>query len=145
MKIKNIYRPYKSNIQNFNTDRVLWWRLILEEYGPDIKYILGEKNVSAYVPSQLTNNGNQKNTHKSKYLTETMLELYNTKEPPEGMFLLPFKIIGRYQQEDPVLTKKLTCIEYKKGSFRGGINTLKLVTIQNIIVIPQIIQKYVVK
>ena len=145
MKIKNIYRPYKSNIQNFNTDIVLWWRLILEEYGPDIKYILGEKNVSAYVPSQLTNNGNQKNTHKSKYLTETMLELYNTKEPPEGMFPLSFKIIDRYQQEDPVLTEKLTCIEYKKGSFRGGRNTIKLVTIKDIIVIPQILQKYDVK
>ena len=28
---------------NFSTDRVLIWRLILEYYGPDIKYIKGEK------------------------------------------------------------------------------------------------------
>ena len=31
----------------FNTDRVLKWRLILEEFGPDIEYIKGEKNIFA--------------------------------------------------------------------------------------------------
>ena len=30
----------------FNTDSVLWWRLILEEYRPDIEYIPGEKNIA---------------------------------------------------------------------------------------------------
>ena len=29
--------------KDINTDRVLRWRLILEEYGPDIEYIKGEK------------------------------------------------------------------------------------------------------
>ena len=28
-----------------NTGRVLRWILILEEYGPDIEYIKGEKNI----------------------------------------------------------------------------------------------------
>jgi hypothetical protein len=31
----------------FNTDRVMRWRLILEEFGPDLNYIKGEKNVVA--------------------------------------------------------------------------------------------------
>ena len=34
---------YHENItcKKFNNYRVLWWRLLLEEYGPDIKYITG--------------------------------------------------------------------------------------------------------
>jgi predicted aspartyl protease len=33
--------------KNFNTERVLRWRLILEEFGPDLQYIKGEKNIVA--------------------------------------------------------------------------------------------------
>ena len=43
----------------FNTNRVLIWILILEEYGPDIKYIKGEKNILADALSILALNGNQ--------------------------------------------------------------------------------------
>ena len=39
--------------KNFNTDRVMRWRLILEEYGPNLKYIQGEKNVVADALSRL--------------------------------------------------------------------------------------------
>ena len=33
--------------KNFNTERVMRWRLILKEYGPEIKYIKGPKNIVA--------------------------------------------------------------------------------------------------
>ena len=33
--------------KNFNTERVMRWRLILEEYGPILEYIKGENNVVA--------------------------------------------------------------------------------------------------
>ena len=39
--------------KNFNTDRVMRWRLILEEYGPDLQYIQGKKNVVADALSRL--------------------------------------------------------------------------------------------
>ena len=55
-------------------------------------------------------------------------ELYDIEELPESTFPLSLKLIDRYQQEDPILTEKLKCAEYSKGSFRGGINTIKLVT-----------------
>ena len=32
-------------MQNFNIDRVLRWRFILEKYGPDIEYIQGSINI----------------------------------------------------------------------------------------------------
>ena len=35
-----------------------------------------------------------------------MSELYDTEELPEGKFSLSFKLIDRYQQEDPNLTEK---------------------------------------
>ena len=57
-------------------------RLILEEYGPDIEYIKGEKNIAANVLSCLSNNGNQETTHEKMYTTETMLELYDIEELP---------------------------------------------------------------
>ena len=52
-------------MKNFNTDRVLRWRLILEEYGPDIEYIPGEKKIVADVLSRLSKNGNQETTHET--------------------------------------------------------------------------------
>ena len=39
--------------KNFNTDPVMRWRLILEEYGPDLQYIQGKKNVVADALSRL--------------------------------------------------------------------------------------------
>ena len=60
-----IYTDYKNlTCKNFNTNRVLIWRLILEEYGPDIEYIKGEKNIVADALSRFTLIGNQETTQK---------------------------------------------------------------------------------
>ena len=61
---------------------------------------------------------------------ETVSELYDIEELPEGKFTLSFKIIDRYQREELMLTEKLTCAEYKKGSFRGGRNPKKTCNVQ---------------
>ena len=74
--------------KNFNTDRVLQWWLILEEYIPDIEYLLGEKDIEADDLSQFPNNVNQQTTHESAYTMENMSELYDIKEIPVGMFSL---------------------------------------------------------
>ena len=39
--------------KNFNTDRVMRWRLILEEYGPELRYIQGEQNIVADAISRI--------------------------------------------------------------------------------------------
>ena len=41
-----------------NTDRELIWRLILEEYGPDIEYVKGEKNIVKDRLPRIPLNGN---------------------------------------------------------------------------------------
>ena len=54
-----IYTDHKNlTCGNFNINRVLIWRLILEDYGPDIEYIKGEKNIVADALSRITLNGN---------------------------------------------------------------------------------------
>ena len=59
-----IYTDHKNlTCKNFNTDRVLQWRLVLEEYDPNIEYIQGAMNVAADALSQLPNNVNQDITH----------------------------------------------------------------------------------
>ena len=43
------YTDHKNlTCKKFNTNRVLRLRIILEEYGPDIEYIKGEKNLVEY-------------------------------------------------------------------------------------------------
>ena len=86
---------------------MLRWRLILEECGPDIEYIRGEKNIAAYALSLLPNSGNQYITHEQTYTTETMSEVYEIEELPEGTFPLSFNLIDRYQLEDTFLTENL--------------------------------------
>jgi hypothetical protein len=49
-----VHTDHKNLIyKNFNTERVMRWRLILEEYGPELRYIKGEKNIVAGALSRL--------------------------------------------------------------------------------------------
>ena len=62
-RILRIYTDHKNlTCKFFNTNRVLIWRLILEEYGPDIEYIQGDKNTVVYVLSIFLMNVNQETT-----------------------------------------------------------------------------------
>ena len=63
-----IYAGHKNlRCKNINADGVLKWILILEEYGPDIEYTTGDKNISADALSRLTMNGNQETTQETTY------------------------------------------------------------------------------
>ena len=74
-----IYTDHKKlTCEKFNTDRVLRWRLILEEYGPDIEYNKGEKNVVADALSMLPFNDNEETTQKSTYQKEIVSEINDT-------------------------------------------------------------------
>ena len=40
-----VYTDHKNLTYNcFNTEHIMRWRLILEEFGPELKYIKGENN-----------------------------------------------------------------------------------------------------
>ena len=55
-----VYTDHKNLTYNlFNTERVMRWRLILEQFGPELKYIKGENNVVANAFRRLEMSGNQ--------------------------------------------------------------------------------------
>ena len=75
-----IYTDNKNlTCKNFNTNIVLIWRLILEEYGTDIEYIKGEKNISTGGLSRIPSNSNQETTQKSTYKKEIVSEINDIK------------------------------------------------------------------
>ena len=76
---------------------------------------------------------------------KTIPELYSIKEIPDGTFPLSLNLKYRYHLEDNLLMEKLNCTEYQTGYFRGGQNTIELVTYKDKIFIPRQLQKYVVK
>ena len=55
-----------------NKDRVLRWRLTLEDYDPGIEYIKGKKNIVTNALSIFPINGNQETTQESTYKKENM-------------------------------------------------------------------------
>lgn len=49
-----VYTDNKNlTYKNFNTNRVMRWRLLIEEFGPELIYIKGEKNIVAGALSRL--------------------------------------------------------------------------------------------
>ena len=63
-----IYTDHKNLTCNFfNTDRVLRWRLILEDYDPYIEYIKVENNIVADGLSRIPLSSNQETTQNSTY------------------------------------------------------------------------------
>ena len=93
----------------FNTNRLLQWRLILEENKPQIEHIPGYKNIVADALSRLPINRSQKTTDESTYTTENMSELYDIEELPEGTFSLSLNLIDRFRREDPFPTENIKC------------------------------------
>ena len=59
-------------------------RLILEEYGPEIEYIQGSKNILSDELSRLSINRKKYITHESTYKKYIESEINNTEEVPES-------------------------------------------------------------
>ena len=84
-----IYTDHKNlTCGNFNTDRVLRCRIILEEYGPDIEYIKSDKNIVSDSLSRIPLNGNKYITQKSTDLKEILSEINDIEELTEGTFTI---------------------------------------------------------
>ena len=138
-----IYTDHKNLCyKNFNTNRVMRWRLLLEEYGPTLKYIKGERNVVADALSRL-------DLHPTSS-SNVLQELFDIKEkfelPPDA-FPLRFKTIERAQRDDLNLMSFL-----KKGfpglhlkTFHGGGKSIELICYKDKIAMPKALQRRTVQ
>ena len=129
--------------KNFNTDRVMRWRLLIEEYGPELVYIKGEHNVVADALSRLDSKES-----KIPNSPAAMADLFAKKEKvPEDAYPLHFKLIQRYQLADKSLKKlaetddKYHVKEFKVVPTRGGAKTRPLICREDKICIPSALQK----
>ena len=139
-----IYTDHKNLCyKNFNTNRVMRWRLLLEEYGPTIKYIKGERNVVADALSRLDLHPQPS----SNLLQELFGVEDDAADLPPGAYPLKFKTIDLAQQQD----KKLMSLLKKDNSslhlknFHGGGKSIDLVCYKGKIVMPEALQKRTVK
>ena len=133
--------------KNFNTERVMRWRLVLEEYGPELRYIKGEHNIVADALSRLDmvpeprEQGEQMNDDEIATLFAADEDDYPTKFP------LSYQEIESRQKVDEEIKKLLRekSEQYKQTRFDFGDTQYSLVTRDGKIVVPKALQKSGVK
>jgi hypothetical protein len=129
--------------QTFNTERVMRWRLIIEEYGPEFQYVKGEHNIVADALSRLGLLDTKDNINVNSMValaecygatTEDINELKNSEAFP-----LKFSMIQKAQKRDkPPMQAALHDNSYSLNTFCGGRKRDK-------IVIPKILQKRIIE
>ena len=137
-----VYTDHKNlTYKNFNTERVMRWRLIIEEYGPTLQYIKGNKNVLADALSRLDISTDTIQT------TEQMAQAValDKNDLPDNACPLKYKLIEKAQKQD----KYIQTIQYKDNytskSFRGGGKEYSLICHNDKILVPTILQSRLIE
>ena len=120
------------------------WRLILEEYSPELIYVKGKNNVVVDALSRL-----DLKPATIEPSLDQMAELFglDDNELPANAFPLQYKAIAREQNKDKNLLKLLNSNTqgYHIKAFCGGGKKRELICLNNKIVIPSSLQKRVVE
>ena len=143
-----VYTDHENlTYKQFNTNRVMRWRLLLEEFGPELVYIKGSKNIVADALSRLPMN--EFDTNDLQTFEE--VTLYNaeaTGQKTIEVYPLRFKTILKHQQEDEELLKAVqenATNNYHLKTFRGGEKKYSLICHSGKILIPKTLQKRIVE
>ena len=133
--------------KHFNSDRVMRWRLFIEEYSPDLQYIKGENNVVADALSRLPQISTScEDTEESFY---ALVECHNKEQKNAEKYdfhPLSYEHLETAQQRDPHLKKDLlnnNC-KYKLKEFLGGGKIRSLICYNDKIVVPKQLQRHVI-
>jgi transposase InsO family protein len=138
-----VYTDHKNLIYNdLQTDRVLRWRLLLEEYGVDIRYITGITNIVADVLSRYPTRNDPTN-RKLAPTTEQLSETFAQDSLSASVFPVNFTVLANFQQQDRDLqTLVSTHQNVSRKIFRGG---EQLICYKDRIYVPKALQKHVVE
>ena len=136
-----VYTDHKNlTYKMFNTECVMRWRLILEEFGPELKYIKGENNVVADALSRLEKSPNQ------YILNLSELYGYNGEDMTDSAYPIRYHDISKAQETDAKLQQKLVSHkDYTLDIFRGGDKDHRLISQNNKICLPTALQKKTVE
>ena len=95
------------------------WRLILEEFGPEFKYIKGENNAVDNALSLLGVSDNQEILNISEPYG------YNDMDMPDSAYPIRYHNISKAQKTDDKLNQKLVSHkDYTLNTFVGAIKTI---------------------
>jgi hypothetical protein len=127
------------------------WRLIIEEYSPELIYLKGESNIVADALSRLEltpSNSQEKNdqtSHDIHYLADHF-GLEDDDLPPDA-YPLQYKTIAHYQwkQNDLISKVRKNHEGFQIKSFCGGGKKRDLICYNEKIVIPTALQRHVVE
>ena len=112
-----VYTNHKNlTYKNFNTECIMRWRLLMEEFGPTIEYIKGPKNIVANVLSRL-------DLILSPSNVQDIADCYGLDKDdlPSDAFLITYQLINRKQNNDKTLlaTIKNGAKKFPLKSFMG--------------------------
>ena len=142
-----IYTDHENLVQkSLTSDRVMRWRLYIEEYSPELIYLKGVDNHAADAISRLPMTTSDETLHQQQMSLEECADCMGIEEDPDWN-PITFHALGKEQQQD-VLLKKLLGIENNQLSqkiFHGGGIHHKLWTYKDKIVVPIKMQKKVVE
>ncbi len=151
-----VYTDHKNlTYKNFNTKRVMHWRLILEEFGLTLRYIKGTQNVVADALSHLEKENRVAHTlcsmdilsdaeYKKQYAEAPSEEFFafDDEDHPES-FPLTYAKIAAKQHDDAQLQKQyVTSDKFRKEDFRQGDKTVNLITREGKICVPRGLQRH---
>ena len=144
-QVIKVYTDHKNlTYTHFNTDRVMRWRLILEEFGVELLHLPGTTNLVADALSRLPMEATLTDVSPSFPL---MAECYglDDKDLDDSVYPLSFSLIADSQAKDKVLQRQaLSDPAYSVSSFRGGDNGHQLILKHSKIVIPEPLQQRIV-
>ena len=141
-----VYTDHKNlTYKTFNTERVMRWRLILEEYGPELIYIQGNKNIVADALSRLELVDSPKPLEPEMHVFSELFALEDD-DAPDVAHPTNIKTIMSFQQKDKELIK--TAKKNKNftiNQFHGAGKNYSLICFNDKIVVPKQLQTRIVQ
>ena len=147
-----VYTDHKNlTFSQFNTERVMRWRMVLEEYGPELIYIKGQDNVVADALSRLdlipddVDLGTPTAVATKDLTLNEYMEVHRDELPPDA-YPLRMSLISAEQTKDTALQNSMKKFpnQYTRTEIRGGNNhRYDVIRHDNKIVIPRTLRKRV--